>query len=71
MKITADQAKSIAQESIEEPGATTGTPTLTTINGTKIYIVPVMENGVQVGEFEIDAQTGKIIGGAGGAPIDG
>jgi len=68
VKITQVQAKSIAQESIEEPGATTGTPKLVTINGTKIYIVPVMDNSKQVGEFEIDAQTGKIIGGAGGAP---
>jgi len=68
VKITQVQAKSIAQESIEEPGATAGIPKLVTINGTKIYIVPVMDNSKQVGEFEIDAQTGKIIGGAGGAP---
>lgn len=68
VKITPGQAKSIAQKSIEEPGVTAGTPELVTRNGTKIYIVPVMDNSKQVGEFEIDAQTGKIIGGAGGAP---
>ena len=68
VKITPDHAKSIAQKSIEEQGATAGTPKLITINGAKIYIVPVMNNSKQVGEFEVDAQTGKIIGGAGGAP---
>jgi len=45
-------------------GVAAGTPELVTRNETKIYIVPVIENSEQVGEFEIDAQTSKIIGGA-------
>jgi uncharacterized membrane protein YkoI len=68
VKITPSQAKSIAQKSIEQPGATTGTPKLKTINGTKVYIVPVIDNGKTAGEIWIDAQTGENIGGAGGAP---
>jgi uncharacterized membrane protein YkoI len=68
VKITPSQAKSIAQKSIEEPGATTGTPKLKTINGTKVYVVPVIDNGKTAGEIWIDAQTGENIGGAGGAP---
>ncbi|MGZ7135923.1 MAG: PepSY domain-containing protein, partial [Methanobacterium sp.] len=68
VKITPAQAKSIAQKSIEQPGATTGTPKLKTVNGTKIYIVPVIDNGKTAGEIWIDAQTGENIGGAGGAP---
>lgn len=68
VKITVSQAKSIAQKSIEQPGATAGTPKLKTLNGTKIYIVPVIYNGKTAGEIWIDAQTGENIGGAGGAP---
>jgi hypothetical protein len=38
------------------------------MNGTKVYIVPVIYGGKQAGEIWINAQTGKNIGGAGGAP---
>ncbi len=68
VKITSSQAKSIAQKSIEQPGATAGTPKLTTMNGTKVYVVPVIYNGKTAGEIWIDAKTGENIGGAGGAP---
>ena len=33
-----------------------------------VYIVPVIINGKNVGEIDIDANTGKNIGGAGGSP---
>lgn len=68
VKITASQAKTIAQAHIEVSSAKAGTPQLITRNGTKIYIVPIIDNNKRAGEFEIDAQTGKVIGGAGGAP---
>lgn len=68
VKISSDKAKSIAQESIEQPGATAGTPQLKTMNGKKVYVVPVMEGGKQVGEIWVDPETGENIGGAGGAP---
>ena len=69
VKITPSQAKSIVQNNyIQQEGATAGTPKLTTMNGKKAYIVPVIMNGNQVGEIWIDAQTGENIGGAGGAP---
>jgi len=68
VKISASQAKSIAQKSIGHPGATTGTPKLTTMDGKKVYVVPVIDNGKTAGEIWIDAQTGENIGGAGGAP---
>ena len=67
-KISSAEAKKIAQKYIEEPGATAGTPTLSKIDGNYVYIVPVIENGKNVGEIDIDALTGKNVGGAGGAP---
>ena len=66
--ISSEEAKKIAQKYIEEPGATAGTPTLNKTDGQYVYTVPVMENGKNVGEIDIDAQTGKNVGGAGGAP---
>lgn len=72
VKISSSEAKSIVQNKyIEQAGATAGTPTLKTINGEKVYIVPVIYKGKQAGEIWIDAQTGKNIGGAGGAPANG
>ncbi len=67
-KISSAEAKKIAQKYIEEPGATAGTPKLSKIDGDYVYIVPVMQNGTTVGEIDIDALTGKNVGGAGGAP---
>ncbi|HMK53828.1 MAG TPA: peptidase [Methanobacteriaceae archaeon] len=60
--ITAAQAQQIATKYIEEPGAVAGTPKLTTNNGKKTYIVPVILNGKTVGGIEIDAQTGANLG---------
>ncbi len=68
VKITSTQAKSIATNAINLPSATAGTPSLTTVNGNKVYIVPIENKGQNVGEIWIDAQTGENIGGAGGAP---
>lgn len=69
VKISASDAQSIVQNNyIEQEGATAGTPKLTTMNGEKVYIVPVIYNGKQAGEIWIDAKTGKNVGGAGGAP---
>lgn len=66
--ISAQEAQNIAMQYIEEPNATAGTPRLVEEDGTKIYIVPVIMNGSTVGQIEIDAYTGKNVGGAGGAP---
>jgi len=68
VEISTTKAKSIAQNSIEQPGAEAGTPQLKTTNGKKVYYVPVIYNGENAGYFLIDAQTGKVIEGAGGAP---
>ncbi|MGB9979635.1 PepSY domain-containing protein [Methanobacterium sp.] len=67
-KISSAEAKKIAQKYIEEKGATAGTPTLSKIDGKYVYTVPVIKNGKNVGEIDIDALTGKNVGGAGGAP---
>ncbi|MGZ7069057.1 MAG: PepSY domain-containing protein [Methanobacterium sp.] len=64
--ISAAEAKEIAQNYIKAPGAKAGTPKLVTINGNEVYAVPVMDNGLSVGEIDINAQTGKNVGGAGG-----
>ena len=68
VKISASEAKSIASKSILQEGATAGTPKLTNNGNTKAYLVPVMMNGQQVGAIYIDANTGKNLGGEGGAP---
>jgi uncharacterized membrane protein YkoI len=64
--ISAQEAQNIALQYIEEPNATAGTPRLVDEDGKKIYIVPVIMNGNTVGQIEIDAYTGKNVGGAGG-----
>lgn len=66
--ISAEEAKAIALQYVEEPGVTAGTPVLDTINGRQVYVVPLYQNGKMVGEIEIDAVTGENLGGAGGAP---
>ncbi|HOI39416.1 MAG TPA: PepSY domain-containing protein [Methanobacterium sp.] len=66
--ISAEEAKAIAQEFVEEPGVTAETPALTTVDGRQIYLVPLYQDGEVVGEIEIDAVTGENLGGAGGAP---
>ncbi len=67
-KISPEEAQKIAQKYIEVQRATAGTPKLIKTNGQYYYAVPVIDNGTNVGEIDIDAQTGKNIGGAGGAP---
>jgi hypothetical protein len=64
--ITPAEARSIAAKYIEESGATPGTPDLVSQGGKKVYIVPVIENNVNVGEIDLDAHDGSNLGGAGG-----
>jgi uncharacterized membrane protein YkoI len=68
VKISSTEAKAIAQKRILEPSASAGTPKLKLISGIPAYVVPVIVNGTPAGEFVVDAQTGAIIEGAGGAP---
>jgi uncharacterized membrane protein YkoI len=63
-----DEAKIIAQQYVNEPGVTAGTPVLNTVNGRQVYVVPLYKNGQTVGEIALDAQPGENLGGAGGAP---
>jgi len=67
--ISAQEAQDIALQYIEEPNATAGTPRLVDEDGKKIYIVPVIMKGDTVGQIEIDAYTGKNVGGAGGVTL--
>ena len=67
-KISSAEAQKIAQKYIEEPGATAGKPLLSKTGGKYVYTVPVMQNKKNVGEIDIDATSGKNVGGAGGAP---
>jgi hypothetical protein len=66
--ISSAEAKEIAEKYIEDSNASAGTPTLTKSDAELIYIVPVIENGTNVGEIDINALTGENVGGAGGAP---
>ena len=67
-KISPAEAQNIAQKYIEVSTAKAGTPKLIKINGQHVYAVPVIDNGTNVGEIDINALTGKNVGGAGGAP---
>ena len=66
--ISAAEAKEIAGKYIVQSGAYAGTPKLINENGNLVYSVPVIYNEKIVGEIDINAQTGKNVGGAGGAP---
>jgi hypothetical protein len=68
VKVTSAQAKIYAQASIQEPSASAGTPKLLTLDGKQVYNVPIIVNNQSVGYLVVDAQTGAIIEGAGGAP---
>jgi len=66
--ISSAEAMKIANTYIEVSNATAGTPSLVSQDNRLVYIVPVVDNGTNVGEIDIDAITGKNLGGAGGAP---
>jgi len=66
--VSPSEAQNIAQQYVEEEGATTGTPHLVTIAGKPVYVVPIEKDGKIIGEIHIDPKTGENIGGAGGAP---
>ena len=66
--ISSAEAQKIASKYIQVSGATAGKPTLVKQDSAMVYIVPVIINGKNVGEIDIDANTGKNIGGAGGSP---
>lgn len=67
-KLSPAEAQKIAQNYIKVSSASAGTPKLIKINGKYVYSVPVIDNGTTVGEININAITGKNVGGAGGAP---
>jgi hypothetical protein len=68
VKVTSAQAKIYAQASIQESSASAGTPKLMTLDGKQVYNVPIIVDSKSVGYVVVDAQTGAIIEGAGGAP---
>jgi uncharacterized membrane protein YkoI len=67
-KISSAEAMKIANSYIQVSTAKAGTPALITQDNKLVYIVPVIDNGTNVGEIDIDAQTGANLGGAGGSP---
>ena len=66
--ISSAQAMKIANSYIQVSNATAGTPSLVKQDNKLVYIVPVIDSGFNVGEIDIDAQTGANLGGAGGSP---
>lgn len=66
--LSVSTVKQLAKKFIKQPGASPGTPKLVKYNGKKVYIVPVIQNRIKVGEIDIDAKNGRNLGGAGGAP---
>jgi uncharacterized membrane protein YkoI len=65
-----DEIKSMIVQNnvIQDATASAGTPVLSTLDGKQVYNVPIFINNKQVGEVVVDAHTGEIIEGAGGAP---
>ena len=63
-----DKSRQIARKYIKEPNAVAGKPERYKIGGKCTDIVPVLLKGKRVGEINIDPQTWKNVGGAGGAP---
>jgi hypothetical protein len=68
VKVTSAQAKIIAQKNIMDASASAGTPKLVDLDGKSVYNVPIIVDNNSVGYIVVDAQTGAIIEGAGGAP---
>lgn len=69
MKTPEEIKKMLVQNNvIQDSTASAGTPVLTTLDGKQVYNVPILINNNQVGEVVVDAYTGEIIEGAGGAP---
>jgi len=66
--VKTSDSQSIAQKYIEEPNAVAGKPERYNIGGKPTDVVPVLIDGKRVGEIDIDPETGKNVGGAGGAP---
>lgn len=68
INITAEQAKQIAKQYIETPGAYPGTPALFyakasgSFKGGYIWEVPIMLNVKWIDGIQIDAQTGENLG---------
>lgn len=68
VKISPSEAKTLAQKYIQSRGVSAGTPKLVEMGGIPTYVVPLISDGKVVGEIYIDPETGKNVGGAGGAP---
>ncbi len=69
VSISPSEAKSIALSHVDTtsvPNAYLGTPKLIVLEGKQAYNVPILINNTQVGEIVVDANTGKVIEGAGG-----
>jgi uncharacterized membrane protein YkoI len=66
--ISSAEAMKIANTYIEVSNATAGIPSLVNEDNKMVYVVPVISNGTNVGEIDIDAQTGANLGGDGGSP---
>ncbi len=66
VKIYPAEAQQIAKKFIKEPRAKVGIPMLDEIDGQMVYMVPIIINGTNVGEININALTGENMGGAGG-----
>ncbi|HML05737.1 MAG TPA: PepSY domain-containing protein [Methanobacterium sp.] len=66
--ISTSKARSIANKYIDEKGVSSGSPKIVNIGGKDTYVVPIESDGENVGEIQIDPETGENVGGAGGTP---
>ena len=66
--LSVSTVKKLAKKFIKQRGASPGTPKLVKYDGRRVYIVPIIQNRLKVGEIDIDAKNGKNLGGVGGAP---
>ena len=63
IKISAAEAKKIAQSDIAEPGCIAGAPKLANTKDGYQYYVPIIYKGTEEGFIIVDAKTGEILGG--------
>lgn len=63
VKVSASEAKVVASNHIGDASFSVGTPVLGMQANKPTYFVPVIQNGIKVGEIFVDAQNGECTGG--------
>ncbi len=63
VKVSASEAKVVASNHLGDTSFSVGTPVLGMMANIPTYFVPVIQDGITVGEIFVDAQNGECTGG--------